>query len=200
MQLVANQYPETQVIGVDTAFFNEQPCTWLGKSHTKIAHIFAMTTRCRSCISGRAHGHDIVYEKVARSPLESYEMAAGIRILWRCHACGRLPLLAWGHPDRPLTNTPFPVHRPPDPSITETGPLTPSTGTLVRLRLTPVVHALGPKPRPWAPRGIHASARAVPTPATLETIIQLLFLFFPVADFRLGRRFQTAGMLLSPQV
>ena len=139
-------------------------------------------------------------EKVARSQLESYEMAAGIRILWRCHACGRLPLLARGHPDRPLTNTPFPVHRPPDPSITETGPLTPSTGTLVRLRLTPVVHALGPKPRPWAPRGIHGSARGAPTPATIEKIIQLLFLFFPVADFRLGRRFQTAGMLLSPHV
>ena len=90
--------------------------------------------------------------------LEYYEMAAGIRILWRCNACGRLPLLAWGHPDRPLANTPFPVHRPPDPSIMETGPLTPSTGTPVRLRLTPVVHALGPKPRPWAPRGIHGSA------------------------------------------
>ena len=99
-------------------------------------------------------------------------------------------LLAWGHPDRPLANTPLPVHRPPDPSITEAGPLTQSTGTLVCLRLTPVVHALGPKPRAWAPRGIHGSARVIPTPATIGTIIQLLFLFFPVADFRLGRRFQ----------
>ena len=48
--------------------------------------------------------------------------------------------------------------------------------------------------------------RAVPTPATLETIIQLLFLFFPVADFRLGDGFKTilllhprsAGLLSSP--
>ena len=115
-------------------------------------------------------------------------------------------LLAWEHPDRPLANTPFPVHRPPDPSITDTGPLTPSTGTPVRLRLTPVVHALGPKPRPWAPRAIHASARAAPTPATLETVLQLLFLLFPVADFRLGDGRKTivllhprsAGLLSSP--
>ena len=100
-------------------------------------------------------------------------------------------LLAWEHPDRPLANTPFPVHRPPDPSITETGPLTPSTGTPVRLRLTPVVHALGPKPRPWAPRAIHASARAAPTPATLETVLQLLFLLYiPGGGLQIGRRLQ----------
>ena len=79
----------------------------------------------------------------------------------------------------------MPVHRPPDPSITATGPLTPTTGTLVRLRRTPGVHALGPKPRTWARRGIRGSARGVSTAATIETIIQLLFAVFPVADFRL---------------
>ena len=52
------------------------------------------------------------------------------------------------------------------------------------------MHALGPKPRTWARRGINGSARGVSTAATIETIIQLLFAVFPVADFRLGRRFQ----------
>ena len=162
-RLEANQYPETHVIGVVAVYFNDQPCTWLGKSHTKIAHI-CMTTRCRSCISGRAHGHDIVYEKVARSPLESYEMAAGIRILWRCHACGRLPLLAWGHPDRPLGNSPSPVDRHPNLSSTDTAPFTASTGTFIRLRLTRVVPGLGPKARPCAPFGINTSGRPSRTP------------------------------------
>ena len=141
----------------------------------------------------RSSATSCMAEKVAW--LDAYEMAAGIRILWRCLACGRLPHSLLGgiltarsqtlHPDRPA----HPINRH------TRSPSTHSRCACSRAEATPMG-------TPW-----HSwEYRAVPTPATLETIFQLLFLFFPVADFRLGDGFKTivplhprsAGLLSSP--
>ena len=141
----------------------------------------------------RSSATSCMAEKVAW--LDAYEMAAGIRILWRCLACGRLPHSLLGgiltarsqtlHPDRPA----HPINRH------TRSPSTHSRCACSRADATPMG-------TPW-----HSwEYRAVPTPATLETIFQLLFLFFPVADFRLGDGFKTivplhprsAGLLSSP--